>query len=545
MSLYLEASSILLETSGSLKSRIYHRPSSSPTLKSPPARLYALIIETLKHQSLLNEVIENSGILGFERKLTHSLALLLLHDHLLTRNGISTSTGPLKTAILNHKARLQAEFTRARLRRGYGSTADLLAAVKKESEAKIPRWVRVNTLRSCLSAVLATLADYSPVESIAELSSGKVYYKDPIVENLLAFPPATDFTTHPLYLSGALILQDRSSCLPAHLLAPPPGAWVVDATAAPGNKTTHLAALLQGGGGGGGVIAFEKDLRRAEVLKKMVHRAGGDELITIRGGSDFLKANPKEEPLQLVSHLLLDPSCSGSGIVSRSEYSLIPLSTPATAPTGKKRKRGGSKPAAPAKSVVINDAEDDEEQEETKSSAATSRLHSLSSFQKSMILHAMTFPSAQKISYSTCSIHAEENEHVVTSVLASKVARRRGWHVEKRADGNLREWERRGIPESCGGDEDVAEACVRCNPIEDGGIGFFVVAFVRDGSIDEENETSPKQQQQQQQEEEEEEEWNGFSDDDEKNITIEPMANIETNPKRQKKKKQKQKKKQK
>ncbi|KAF8542880.1 S-adenosyl-L-methionine-dependent methyltransferase [Trichophaea hybrida] len=540
MSLYLEASSILLETSGSLKSRIYHRPSSSPTLKSPPARLYALIIETLKHQSLLNEVIENSGILGFERKLTHSLALLLLHDHLLTRNGISTSTGPLKTAILNHKARLQAEFTRARLRRGYGSTADLLAAIKKESEAKIPRWVRVNTLRSSLSAVLATLADYSPVESIAELS-GKVYYKDPIVENLLAFPPATDFTTHPLYLSGAFILQDRSSCLPAHLLAPPPGAWVVDATAAPGNKTTHLAALLQGGGGGN-VIAFEKDLRRAEVLKKMVHSAGGEELITIRAGSDFLKADPKEEPLRFVSHLLLDPSCSGSGIISRSEYSLIPLSTSATAPTGKKRKRGGSKPAAPAKSVVIiNDPEDDE-QEETKSltETATSRLHFLSSFQKSMILYAMTFPSAQKISYSTCSIHAEENEHVVTSVLASKVARRRGWRVEKRADGNLREWERRGILESCGGDKDVAEACVRCNPIEDGGIGFFVVAFVRDGSIDdvdEENETSPEQQQQQQQqEEEEEEEWNGFSDDDEKKITIEPMANIETNPKRQKQK---------
>jgi putative methyltransferase len=75
MSLYLEASSILLETSGSLKSRIYHRPPSSPPLKSPPARLYALIIETLKHQSLLNEVIEKSGILGLERKVSLSPTL--------------------------------------------------------------------------------------------------------------------------------------------------------------------------------------------------------------------------------------------------------------------------------------------------------------------------------------------------------------------------------------------------------------------------------------------------------------------------------------
>jgi len=401
--------------------------------------------------------------------------------------------------------------------------------MKKESEAKIPRWVRVNTLRSSLSSVLATLTEYSPVKSIAELS-GKVYYKDPIVENLLAFPPATDFTAHSLYLSGALILQDRSSCLPAHLLGPPPGAWVIDATAAPGNKTTHLAALLQGGGS---VIAFEKDTRRAEVLKKMVRRAGGDEVITIHGGEDFLKANPQEEPLRRVSHLLLDPSCSGSGIVSRSEYSLISLSPPA-APSRKKRKRG-AKPA-PTKPVVINDAEE-EEAEEIKAETATSRLHALSEFQKSMILHAMRFPSAQKISYSTCSIHAEENEHVVTSVLASKIAKRRGWRAERRTDGTLREWTRRGIPEYCGGDEEVAEACVRCNPIEDGGIGFFVVAFVRDGSVDEdEKETEHVMVEQKQ---EQEEEWTGFSDDNGE-ITIEP--NVETKKKRQKKKqKQKQK----
>jgi putative methyltransferase len=63
MSLYLEAASILTSSSGSLKSRIYHQP-----VKSPPARLYALIVETLKHQAILNEVISASGILGLEKK---------------------------------------------------------------------------------------------------------------------------------------------------------------------------------------------------------------------------------------------------------------------------------------------------------------------------------------------------------------------------------------------------------------------------------------------------------------------------------------------
>jgi putative methyltransferase len=59
----MEASAILTAPSGSLKSHIYHQP-----VKSPPARLYALIVETLKYQALLNEVIEKSGILGIEKK---------------------------------------------------------------------------------------------------------------------------------------------------------------------------------------------------------------------------------------------------------------------------------------------------------------------------------------------------------------------------------------------------------------------------------------------------------------------------------------------
>ena len=36
-------------------------------------------------------------------------------------------------------------------------------------------------------------------------------------------------------------LQSKSSCMPAHALNPEPGWTVLDACAAPGNKTTHLA----------------------------------------------------------------------------------------------------------------------------------------------------------------------------------------------------------------------------------------------------------------------------------------------------------------
>jgi putative methyltransferase len=50
-----------------------------------------------------------------------------------------------------------------------------------------------------------------------------------------------------VYTAGKLILQDKASCFPAVVLAPPArkDAVVIDATPAPRNKTTHLSALMR------------------------------------------------------------------------------------------------------------------------------------------------------------------------------------------------------------------------------------------------------------------------------------------------------------
>jgi len=68
MSLYYEASTILAneaQTGGSLKSRIFN---GSHDAKNPPAKLYALFIESLKWSPYLKEVIERSELLKIERK---------------------------------------------------------------------------------------------------------------------------------------------------------------------------------------------------------------------------------------------------------------------------------------------------------------------------------------------------------------------------------------------------------------------------------------------------------------------------------------------
>lgn len=45
------------------------------------------------------------------------------------------------------------------------------------------------------------------------------------------------------------------------------------------------------------------------------------------------------------------------------------------------------------------------------------RLQALSGFQRRILSHALRFPAVQRLVYSTCSVHREENEDVVHAVL--------------------------------------------------------------------------------------------------------------------------------
>lgn len=82
------------------------------------------------------------------------------------------------------------------------------------------------------------------------LSQRKGFQKDEHIPDLLLFPSDSQWVEDELYKSGKIILQDKASCFPAQILAPPAldGAVVIDATAAPGNKTSHLSALMRGKG---------------------------------------------------------------------------------------------------------------------------------------------------------------------------------------------------------------------------------------------------------------------------------------------------------
>lgn len=365
-----------------------------------------------------------------------------------------------------------------------------------------PRWVRINTLRTSLDEQLkTTFVDYKPVESIGQLlkddcgSSRKIFHVDKHIPDLLAIPFSNQLTKLPAYLKGLIILQDKGSCFPAYLLDPKPEEGdILDACAAPGNKTTHLATFLQTSTGSARkskIWACERDKGRSLMLEKMVEQAGTKDMVNIKAGQDFLTLNPLKAPWNEIGSLLLDPSCSGSGIIGRDEVLkvFLPGKPPISAQASKsqKRKRHTSTQAPPTTEY----SEQDPSALET-TNQPSARLDALSTFQLALLQHAFHFPRARKIVYSTCSLYAPENESVVIKALASPIARDRGWRIMRRDEQvrGAKAWPIRGDAEACrnvaGVDgthqlSGVAEHCIRCEKgTEEGTQGFFVAAFVRD-----------------------------------------------------------------
>jgi putative methyltransferase len=111
------------------------------------------------------------------------------------------------------------------------------------------------------------------------------------------------------------------------------------------------------------------------------------------------------------------------------------------------------------------------------------RIDALSKFQLELLLHAFKFPAVKKITYSTCSVHAGENELVVEKALEHPIAKERGWRILKREDQirGMQEWPVRGSLDAFNGDEMLAEACIRANKGDEHcTMGFFLVGFTRD-----------------------------------------------------------------
>jgi 16S rRNA (cytosine967-C5)-methyltransferase len=165
----------------------------------------------------------------------------------------------------------------------------LMAADNERGEAAL----RVNTLR----ADPAELAARLPVPSRPAPA---------LPEGLLLEAPFDAFGSE-LWREGAFMPQSRAAMTVARLLGPRAGERVLDLCAAPGAKTTHLAALMVGDGR---VVAVERHAGRAEALRRTARRMGAAN-VEVRIGD---AAGPHEPAAY--DRVLVDPPCSDLGTLA-------------------------------------------------------------------------------------------------------------------------------------------------------------------------------------------------------------------------------------
>jgi len=220
-----------------------------------------------------------------------------------------------------------------------------------------PVTLRVNTLRSTPEQVMAVLEN-----------AGIAYERQSWYPDAFVLPGVREDAVQslPEYEAGHMYLQSLSSMMPALVLSPKKGESILDMAAAPGGKTTQMAALS---GNAALITACEKNRIRADRLQFNLDRQGASRVSVMC--TDARQLND----LFRFDKVLLDAPCTGSGTILIAEGE-------------QERRMNADWVAKTAKT------------------------------QKAMLKKALTLLSAgHEMVYSTCSILREENEEVLNAVL--------------------------------------------------------------------------------------------------------------------------------
>jgi ribosomal RNA methyltransferase Nop2 len=177
----------------------------------------------------------------------------------------------------------------------------------------------------------------------------------------------------PEYLAGHYMRQSASSFMPVLALNPQPNECILDMAAAPGGKTTYIAALMKNTGT---LVANDVHKARLPALVGNIHRMGVRNCLVTHYDGRKMKPYFKK-----FDRILLDAPCSGLGVISRDP--------------------------------------------QIKTTKTNEDVKLCARLQKELLLTAidMIDPNSKSggyLVYSTCSISVEENEEVVNYALRKR-----------------------------------------------------------------------------------------------------------------------------
>jgi 16S rRNA (cytosine967-C5)-methyltransferase len=190
-----------------------------------------------------------------------------------------------------------------------------LSVAQSHPEFLLERWTRVFG-----EAATRALCEWNNQPAEVHVRANSL--KTTVDELLRMAPDARPSPAHPLAIDvdqlpvdwierGLCYVQDPSTLMACDLLAPLPGETVLDACAAPGGKTTYLAALMKNQGR---IVACDLYESRVARLRENLGRLGVEIAEAIQ--HDCMQAHGALDGRQF-DRILLDAPCSNTGVIRR------------------------------------------------------------------------------------------------------------------------------------------------------------------------------------------------------------------------------------
>lgn len=385
--------------------------------------IYALVMNTVKNIKIIKKIIHNLKLMSSIKESNPFLIEIMVGDFLFGQGLKSVEKNPIAVAIKDRKDAIAKEQS----------------ALKKEFSSdmndEMAKYLRINHLKcdmnyviSQLKAVGLTNLEYSKdkikfkkfVNKYKTMEDNQFMIDFHFPNDLIVLKPkaAKRLNSLDLLKHSKATFQDKASFMAVEALDVKPGQNIIDACFAPGGKTSLIATKMRNKGK---ILAYDKDKGRLISAIRFLKLQGVTNVKSecVDFSSVKLRRLPKNNNVKQFDSILLDPSCSGSGIQSRVDYK--------------------------------------------KNDAEAGRLKKLQAFQVSLLKHALKASVSKTIVYCTCSTSTEENEQVVEMALEESGVKDK-WQV---VDA-LPYWSLRGDSKF-----EFGEKCLRSS-VENLTNGFFI-----------------------------------------------------------------------
>ena len=277
---------------------------------------YLLAAECLKYRTVLETLFGQIGLKLNPKNLgvRYGLFMVMMYEMLFGKKKINGG-GAVKRKVMEYHEKMKDKLKDIMMEMMIDNSAELLPKnVQQANNLNI--YIRINEIKMNIEDGFKVIKNL--------ISTAMV---DQHIPSLIVLPSGTrSFGQHEFVKIGNFIIQDKASCMPSQILYEQwlsyPGD-IIDCCAAPGNKTSHLASQLHcytktiSGDNPNikyKVFAFDKSPSRCELLKSRMETAGASHIVSV-ANRDFLTVNPLDPLYSNVTAILLDPSCSGSGVV--------------------------------------------------------------------------------------------------------------------------------------------------------------------------------------------------------------------------------------